>query len=82
MKEIIKKQNRKFDILLAECVFGDGDDSKLKKLLSKIRKEIAELVCNKMTGTERLGEGWSDGYNARIEEEEEIKQRILKEIYD
>lgn len=51
-----------------------------KEIVAKIRKEAVEYIIDRMTEEERLCEGWSDGYNARIDEEKEIKQQILKEL--
>ena len=53
------------------------------KEFSKVRKETAEAVCDKMIGEECPETpitAFSDGYNARIKEEKEIKKQIIKQI--
>ena len=90
MKDLIKQQEEEFEELFLTGISGvithknsneEPFETKtlMKLFISKVRKETAEYVCDKM-----VGKGYADeikfGWNDRITIEKEIKQSILKEF--
>ena len=82
MKDLIKKQDEEFEMMRqSNGVLYANEKEEIINFISKVRKETAEYVANKMTGDimpnpTQLGKGWND----RIRKENRIKQQILKEL--
>lgn len=88
----IKKQDEEISEIMKGfngVLFPDEMD-KIKAFFNNIRKETAELVCDEMTGKEYkptmasefphgIHGGYKGGFNKRVIEEKEIKEKILKE---
>lgn len=88
MKDLIKKQEEELRREFMNHFFGEFSDRKdrlcswwLNKI-SKVRKETAEAVCDKMIGEEiyAICREEDDGYNLRIAEEKEIKKQIIESL--
>ena len=97
MKKIIKKQEKEFKekfkegFVVPAYPYGNKTENHItmkendiKNFISKIRKETAEYVADKIIEGNKLlfvdGKGareWENGYNIRIKEEKEIKKEIL-----
>ena len=89
MKDSIKKQEEIFERLLQRyAVYIESNRSEdiyieeeIKAFITKVRKETAEYVCDRMIG-EKLDENckYDQGHNVRIEIEKEIKQQIIESL--
>ena len=88
LKNLTEKQDKEFDEMTKPngvYLFTCKED--LLSFIAKIRKETAEYVADRIIEGNKLffvdGEGakhWENGYNIRIKEEKEIKNKILKEL--
>ena len=81
MKDLIKQQDEELNSLIIGGYENRLllDEIALTNFISKVRKETAEYVCDKMVGTEYADEikfEWND----RIIREKEIKQSILQDF--
>ena len=82
MKDLIKKQEEELRLHEERRMY---DDEFIGNFISKVRKETAEFVCDKMTGDVKTehsiggsyGYNFMEGYNNRVEEEKEIKKEFL-----
>ena len=91
MKDLIKKQEEEFSKIFRtsrDCISLYGSEEKIQNFISKVRKETAEAVADKMIGkpylrehpfSEQLDED-EVGYNIRIKEEKEIKKQIIENL--
>ena len=89
MKNLIKNQDEEIKKILNNRAFGMRyeDDEELKTFISKVRKETAEEVCDKIIGERHdlisgddFQKGFFDGVYHRVKEEKEIKQQILDKL--
>lgn len=100
MKDLIKKQDEELTNIILYLTESDRKDicgnyknnavidyGRLKSFISKVRKETAEKVCDRMIEEKQeivngddFQKGFYKGLNTRIKEEKELKQQILKEL--
>ena len=86
MKDLIKSQDKEFDDMYFEEMSTEfratyGDKAKLKTFIAKVRKETAEMVCDRMIGERIMPECECDlTWNDKIDDEKGTKKDILKEL--